>query len=424
MFAPGKPAWISVTFFLVAAIPGLWIPVLSNILDQAGWSSWITAAFLVPPIASILSPLYLAAYADRKLPAQQLMGILLFLGAIFLYLFFDEIEKGQRPWLALTYLTINSLFTAPVWTLLTSISMEALKGREDRFGLYRVWGTIGWMAAGWFVSALAIDSSPLTGKIAFWLRLATAAICFLLPHTPPLAAPARTWQEKTGLSALGMLRHRDIGVFMLTTFLFSIPLAAYYMHTPMLLQAMEFKRVAASLTVGQMTEVVAMLAMGYAIRRFPSRIILLSAIACGTLRYALYALGATTGSPALVLLGVAFHGFCWTFFFEAGRLFLARRSAPEDRSQIQALMTLASGGVGSVVGTLAVGSIFFQLVQRQDTQPQWTLYWTILAGLCALCGLIFFIGCLRGGGLGQGLAPAPTPLPPVATPPQSSPKSA
>jgi MFS family permease len=386
----GHSGWISVTFFLVAATPGCWLPVLANLMKAQGWAHLITWAFLTPPLASMISPLVLAARADQKVAAERLLFWLVLSGTPFLWMAFAELERGDRPGWFLFHLAVNSLITAPVWPLLTGVALTSLRDREHRFGLYRVWGTVGWMTAGWLVSALALDGSPACGKLATGIRVLATGACLLLPHTPPRAKPAKNWRELLGLSSFSLLKDRDIGVFMLTTFLFSIPLAAFYMHSSLQLEALGHRQVAAGMTLGQVSEVGAMLLMGVLLRRWRVKWLFLFAIGCGLARYLLYAVGASSGGSWWVLSGIAFHGLCWTFFFEAGRLFLDRRVEPEMRSQIQALLSLMSSGVGSVAGTFLVGRL--HTVWVVDGHGSWSGYWLFLAAMCAACALLFVFG--------------------------------
>ena len=140
-----------------------------------------------PPLASLLSPLVVSAQADQRFPAEKVVGTMLLTGAVFQFFAFRELEIGQRPWLFLLLLGLNSLITAPAFGLLNTITLVYLRGTSERFGYYRVWGSLGWIAAGWLVSGLAIDSSPTTGYLSvgredtrIWLLLFSAndsAVC-------------------------------------------------------------------------------------------------------------------------------------------------------------------------------------------------------------------------------------------------------
>lgn len=394
----GHRYWIAVVFFLLAAAPGFWVPVLSNVLKARGWETTITWAFLLPPAAGIISPLILGARADQRYRADRILGLMLGGGAIFLYLAFWFLENGDSPAGFLFFLGINSLVSAPAWSLLMTVAFANLSDSERQFGSYRVWGTLGWMAAGWSVSFLKLDDSASSGQLASGIRLFAGAACFFLPPTPPRGEREFGWRSALGLSSLRVLKERDQAVYFVTVFLFTVPLSAFYMHTPPFLNDLGWSRVAAAMSIGQISEVIALLGLGIVLVRCRLKWVLLAAIASGVVRYVLYASGSLTQSATLVLAGVALHGVCWTFFFESGRVFVDRRVPVTMRAQTQALMTLVSGGLGGVAGTLVVGGLHHWLVVVEGA-PGWTVYWSVLAVMCLACGVGFAIGY-------QGLASA------------------
>ncbi len=363
--------------------------MLSGVLDEQGWSQHITTAFLLLPITAMLSPLFVAARADQVIAAEKLLAILVGGGTIFLWAAFETLARAESATLFLWLLGLNSLCTAPAWSLLNTVTLRALDDPARDFGKYRVWGTLGWMAAGWTVSLLAMDQSPEVGKLSIVARLLGAACCFMLPHTPP-SGQAKNWKDVLGLGALRLFRQRNMLVFFGTSFLFSIPLAAFYPHTNLHLKELGFKSIAAGMTVGQMTEAVAMLAMGWLLRKWRIKWLLATAIGCGLIRYTCYIFGGMMDSPIMILIGVAFHGVCWAYYFEAGRVFLDRRVGADIKAQSQALLGLLTSGLGTVVGMSVVGAIHSHTVAENG--EGWPTYWAILTGMCAVCLVGFILG--------------------------------
>lgn len=393
----GHRYWIAVVFLLLAAAPGAWVPVLANVLEAKGWDKSITWAFLLPPLAGMISPILFGARADQRIAAEKLLGIIITGGAVFLYAAFLALEKADSPKLFLVLLMVNALISAPGWGLLTTIALNSLEDEEKSFGFYRVWGTIGWVVVGWSVSWFGLDDSPKVGTIAAGVRVLAGLCCFLLPHTPPRATDAKGWRSVLGFDSLRIFRDSDHRVYLISTFLLSVPLAAFYMHTPLHLRDLGFQFVAAGMTVGQIWEIVAFLMMGFWMRRVRIKYIMLVAIACGVLRYVLYAMGGIFPHFAWVLVGVSLHGICFTFFFETGRVFLNRRVDPGVRAQVQALMTFASMGFGSLVGTILCGWLHKHMVN--GGLGGWAGYWSVLAAMCLGTGIYFFLG-YRGMGAG------------------------
>ena len=387
----GHRFWLCPAFFLLAAAPGFWVPVLANVLDAKGWGSYVTLTFMVLPLSAIISPLIFSARADQVIAAEKLLGIIVATGAILAGVAFMFLEQGKEPILFILFLGLKSLVTAPAWPLLTTITLSSTDHPERDFGKIRVWGSLGWMVAGWLVSLLAMDLSASVGWLSVGASILAAVCCFLLPHCPPKGGPPKNVLDVLGLRAFRLFKQRDTAMFFGTAFLFSIPLAAYFMHTPQQLRFLGCEQIAAVMTVGQLTEVVAMLMMGWLLRTWRIKSIFVLALGCGTLRYLLFAVGASDDSLASVLLGVALHGICWSYFFEAGKVFLARRIERGIRTQSQALLALLTSGIGGLAGTAFVGWAHGYLVD-ETTGSGWSDYWLLLTAVCGFCVIGFMIG--------------------------------
>jgi MFS family permease len=269
------------------------------------------------------------------------------------------------------------------------LSSQADPGKT--FGYFRVWGTIGWMVAGWIVSASGLDFSAQTGKLGAEVRILAGIACFFLPVTLPKGAKPKSWTGNLGFGALKLLKDRDLFVYFITALLFSIPLGAYYLHTPKHLAELGVTSVSAYMTMAQVMETVAMLAMGWVITRYRVKTILLVAIGCGVLRYTFYSFD----EVMWLVLGITLHGICWTFFFEAGRVFVHRRVDEGMRTQAQALLGFFTGGLGTVIGILVVDRLYQAIVPSHG----WSAYWMTLTGMNCVAMAFFALGY-------RGLPPA------------------
>ena len=380
----GHRYWIAAVFFLMAGAVGLWYPALSNILPAYGLGEWSVLAFMIPGLCGIVSPLILGAQVDQKYQAQKVLGWILWIGAGFVFMAFYALEHRWGAGWFLTFFTISSLISAPAWSLLTTIALSGLVDPGKSFGLYRVWATIGWFVAGVAVSRLDLDFSAKTGQVAASIRIVAGALCFLLPVTLPMGKTSGKWSDALGLGALKLLKDRDQLTYFVTAFLFSIPLSAYYLHTPVYLGEIGVTKISETMAYAQVIEALAMVAMGVVIGRFRVKTILLVAIACGVFRYWLY----TGGSMVWLMIGVMLHGVCWTFFYEAGRVFIHRRVDEGMRGQAQALIGLVSNGLGGVLGFFVVGKLHAELLPIGG----WALYWQVLSGMSAVSLVVFAVG--------------------------------
>lgn len=398
--------WLA--FFLIAMSPGCWIPSLTNVMKAAGMADWVKLAFAVGPLAGILSPLWGGALADNRVAAQKLLGWIVLGGTGLLWLSFYALEAGWPGWLFIVVLAANSLVSAPIWSLMTSVSLAHLPTPERHFPIVRLGGTLGWIAGGLFVSyVLAADSSPTAGYAASAVRLLAGVVCLALPATPPRGS-ARSWRSLLGFDALRLLRQRDHAVFFLTTGLFSIPLMALFMYTPLQLKEFHDPNPTGTMVLGQVSEVIAMLVVGAVMVRARLKTILLLALGISALRFGMCGFSEIWGGRPLLMLGLLLHGVCYTFYFITAQIFLERRVDAAVRGQAQALMSLVSGGVGSLAGSFVVAAIY-RATAGAGIAHGWLWFWCSLAAMIVLIG-IGFLFFYRGGSAPSKVQPGAVPV--------------
>ncbi|HEY1123169.1 MAG TPA: MFS transporter, partial [Haloferula sp.] len=131
------------------------------------------------------------------------------------------------------------------------------------------------------------------------------------------------------------------------------------------------------------SEIFAMLLMAVVMNRFRVKTVLMIALGLSALRYALFSVAGATSNSAWLIAGISLHGLCYTLYFITGQLFLDRRVDPMMRTQAQGLLTLASNGVGSVIGILFGKFLYDYAVVQQH--GGWTTYWWVQAALTAVC---------------------------------------
>ncbi|GAA5477678.1 putative nucleoside transporter YegT [Haloferula helveola] len=372
--------WLWLMFFLLGMSPGFYVPALTNILMAKGLDSHqVQWAWLAGPVASLLSPVCVGALADNRFSAERLMGWIGLGSAILLAGAFAVLDVGLSPWWFIALLFASSIVAAPMWSTLASISMVHLKSGEREFPLVRLGGTIGWMIAGYATSlVLNADASPVAGYAGAGVRMAGGFVAFFLPKTPPLGR-SRSLRTLMGFDAFKLLRERDHCVFFATTALLSIPLVAFYMWTPRHLEDAGDPHATATMALGQFSEILAMLLMAALISRFRVKTLLLVALGLSAVRYGLFAWSGASGGRAGLVTGVALHGMCYTFYFITAQLFLDRRVPPAMRTQAQGLLSLFSNGVGSLVGTVVVRSLYDYTVPAG--RGGWEVYWGLLGAM-------------------------------------------
>jgi len=173
--------------------------------------------------------------------------------------------------------------------------------------------------------------------------------------------------------------------------LFTIPVAAFYPYSPLNLRELGFSHTVAWMSLGQVTEVIAMLALGALMLRFRLKWIIVGGLALGVLRFGL----AATDSPWGILAAIVLHGASFTLVSITAQIYIDERVDPAWRARAQALMSLLNGGIGNMIGYLGSGAWFVACSAGGTTR--WPMFWSGLSATMAAV-LIFFLLMYRGRG--------------------------
>jgi len=391
-------ARLGAMMFLQYAIWGAWAPVLSAYLindlgfsgAQAGW------VYALLPLATIISPFVGGQVADRWFASEKVIGALALGGGVVLLAVSRTGDFATMTVLMLLY----CLLYAPTLALTNSIAMINLKDSEAEFGRVRVWGTLGWIAAGWALTAwrwlaeqgstprVAADTLVLAGVLSLVMGLQA----FTLPHTPPRKEAARPWAF---LESLKMLRDRDFLIFVAITFVVATELEFYYILTAPFLQSaaigVSATNIPAVMTIAQFAEIFVMaFFLSYALKRWGMRRTLAIGVIAWPLRYIVFAIGA----PAwLVIASLALHGFCYVFFFVAAFIYVDKVAPPDVRASAQSMIAIVALGLGRFLGSIFAGTV--RDVFTSAAATDWRAVFLVpcaLTVLCAAAFLLFFRG--------------------------------
>ena len=382
---------LSLMMFLEFFIWGAWFVTMGTFLDSdlAASGSQISLAYLTQSLGAIAAPLIIGLIADQFFSAQKVLGILHLAGAGLLYLASTMSTFGAFFPVILAYMILYM----PTLALVNSVSFRQMTNPEKQFPAVRVLGTIGWIVAGVIIGWLAWEQEAQlsqTFRMAAVASLALGVFSFMLPATPPThRGEHASVRDMLGLEALGLLRNRSYLVFFLSSIAICIPLAFYYNFTNLFLNEEGVRSAAAVQSLGQVSEVLFLLLMPFLLMRLGVKITLAIGMAAWALRYVFFSLGDAGSLFWLLLLGIVLHGICYDFFFVAGQIYTDKFAGARFRSAAQGLITLATYGVGILIGSLIAGPI----VDRFATADghDWNQIWIIPAAIAAVVLVLFLI---------------------------------
>ena len=392
---------LSLMMFLEFFVWGSWYVTMGTFLGAniQAKDQDISLAFSTQSLGAILAPFLVGLIADRYFQAQKILGSIHLVGAVMLYGLHQAVDFTAFFPILLGYM----ILFMPTLALVNSISFNQMAQPEKEFSGVRIWGTIGWIAAGVLISTLAWDSQQglregllqNTWKLAAGASLLLGIYSFTLPATPPQAKSNAPFQlkEVLGLDALRLLTHRNYTIFFLSSILICIPLAFYYQNASPFLTELGVENSTGKMALGQVSEVLFLVALPFFFTRFGLKKTLAVAMLAWAIRYLFFAFGDTDSGTWMLLAGIILHGICYDFFFVSGQIYTDAHAGKKYKSAAQGLITLATYGIGMGFGFWVAGQVSnFYLIEAG--QHNWKLIWLIPAGISALV-FLFFIAVFK-----------------------------
>ena len=290
-------------------------------------------------------------------------------------------------WLMLLF----SLMYAPTLALTNSIALSNMVDSGREFGWIRVFGTLGWIAAGWTLSAWRNWLPTLPGDMLFLaggFAIILGVFSLALPDTPPKREGAN---PLAFLEALALFRNRSFVVFMLISFVVGTELEFYYILTSPYLEHLGVApaNVPFVMSIAQIAEIAVMaVLLPVLLPKLGTRRLLAWGVIAWPIRYAIFAFLPITW---VVAASLALHGFCYVFFFVVGFIYVDRIAPKDIRASAQALVAIVVLGGGRFLGSRFAGwtKAFF----TSDGPTNWQMVFLVpcvLTVVCALAFLLFF----------------------------------
>ncbi len=356
---------LSVMMFLQFFVWGAWFATLGACLAGNNLTGIIGDAYGSAPIAAIIAPLFLGLVADRFFNSEKAMGILHLIGGGLLFMAPGLVAKGDGKslvWLFTAYM----LCYMPTLGLSNTVAFTNIDDR-NKFPALRVWGTIGWIAAGLIVGGLGWSSSTHIFTLAAVSSLILGVVCFMQPATPPPAAGKPiNLNALLMVDAFKMLASVPFLVFIVCSTLICIPLAYYYAFTSNYLTHIGFKAAGSTMTLGQMSEIFFMLLVPFFFRRLGVKWMIFVGMLAWVIRYGLFSIGAPDQVLWMILTGVVLHGVCYDFFFVTGFIYTDTKAPAEVRGQAQSMLVFFTQGVGMYFGYQVAGGKFGETVKSAE----------------------------------------------------------
>ena len=388
---------LSVMMFMQFFIWGAWYGqlskyMMSDALEASGEQVGNTyAAF---SIAMIAAPFFVGMLADRFFQAQKVLGILNLAGAVILFSLTTITNPDIFFWVMLLY----CLTFAPTIALTTSISMRQMSDPGKEFPAIRVFGTIAWIAVVNLVGFMGVGDKVAIFQIAMIAAALLGVMSFFLPQTPPTATSKTSFSQIIGKDAFVLFKDRSFVIFFISSVLICIPLSFYYAWAnPSLTDGFKAAyptadpssfRIENMMSLGQVSEVLFMLLLPLAYSKFGVKKILIVGLIAWIIRFVFFGYGDAALSQWMLYAAILLHGVCYDFFFVSGMIYTDQKAGEKIKSQAQALISLATYGLGMFIGSVVSGKVKDAYTTAEVTN--WLNVWLVPAGIAAV-SLIFLV---------------------------------
>ena len=389
---------LSFMMFLEFFIWGAWFVTLGTFLaaNLTASGSQTAAVFSTQSWGAIIAPFIIGLIADRYFNAEKILGILHIIGAILMY----QMYKASDITVFYPYVFAYMVLYMPTLALVNSVSFNQMKDPEKEFSTIRIWGTLGWIAAGLLISYyFHWDSQEGTGagmlKNTFLMAgiasLVLGVFSFVLPKTPPKVATGEKVKvsELLGLDALKLLKDKNFFIFFISSILICIPLAFYYQNANLFLSTIGVDNPTGKMTIGQASEVLFLLFIPIFFKKFGFKKTILVGMIAWAIRYLFFAYGNAGELSFMLILGIALHGICYDFFFVSGQIYTNSKAGERFKSSAQGLITLATYGIGMLIGFAIAGMIKDSYAYADGNGFDWKMIWIIPAAIAFVVFLLF-----------------------------------
>ncbi|MGQ9621575.1 MAG: nucleoside permease [Bacteroidales bacterium] len=380
---------LGVMMFLQYYVWGSWYVTMGTFMTKFLGSTGlqIGAAYGALAIATMISPFFVGMVADRLFAAQRLMGVLHIIGAVLLFIASKLTSNAPFYWVILLY----SLAYMPTIALSNSVAFRQMSDPGKQFPLVRVFGTIGWVIAGFMISFLGIEQTPGTFYMAAVVSAGLGLYSFLLPDTPPLAKTPSTAKSILGIDAFVLFKDKPYLIFFIAAIFVCIPLSFYFGFANLYLNQSGMPNAAGKMVMGQISEALFILAIPFLFNRIGVKNMLIIGMTAWLARYLAFAYGNMGPNIWMLYTGIILHGVCYDFFFVTGYMYTEKKSNERIKSASQGLFTFVTYGLGMFIGTWFSGFVtnYYSTGQVYEWQKIWFVP-AYIAAVVLICFIFFF----------------------------------
>ena len=416
--------------FLQFAVWGSYLVCIGNFLGRVGLGDYIAWFYIAQGVVSIFMPAIIGAIADKFIQPQRLLGIshLLAAGCMLVAAYFGreaaQLTAAGLPtsiWPVFIPYLLSVAFYMPTIALSNTVAFSILKNNGcdtvRDFPPIRVFGTVGFIAAMWFVNFVgfglgeAAQFTYMQLVVCGALGLMLGVYSFTLPQCPidkASATQTKSLAQRLGLDAFVLFKQKKMALFFIFSMLLGVSLqitngyATPYINSFAATSSNWFAENPTLLvSLSQISEALCILLIPFFLGRFGIKKVMMIAMFAWVLRFGFFGVGNTENAMGIValLLSCIVYGVAFDFFNVSGALFVEQEAAKPMQASAQGLFMLMTNGIGASVGTWIAGKVVTHycdwnggyLVAREGVAGGWQATWAIFAGYALIVALLFTV---------------------------------
>ncbi len=422
-------ARLSLLYFLQFGVWGCYLTCFGQFLGAGGLGNKIAWFYAAIGLVSIITPTLLGRLADRTGRPERLLAIC--------HLLASAVMMGMWRY-GMTHPNLEFKVFYPLYLLFLAMYMPTMalantttfrlltqNGRNTvtAFPSIRIWGTVGFVAAMWFVNSaywhdgtlgFTLSDSIDTGHQRFQynamqllcsgiLGITTAIYAISLPKLETTTPNGNT-QKSTGSLAQSlkiMFGKREIALFLIFVIFsgvclqisngFATPFITHFSGIAQYADSLASGNATMLFSLSQISEAVCILLVGISIKWKGIKWVYAIGLFAWALRFLMLGTGNPTSGLWLLIGSMLVYGVAFNFITIAGHIYIQQVAPSNMKGFAQGLMMFMSNGVGATFGTLAAGAIVnkwcrWQMVILPDSDTSmrlfmgnWTYPWLIFA---------------------------------------------
>lgn len=396
---------LAIMNFLEFAVWGSYLTCMGIYLANIGMSSYIGYFFGMQGIVSIFMPALMGIIADRWIQAQRLLGICHLFAGIFMFAaaYYGYVQGSNATFSILfTLYSFSVAFYMPTLALSNSVAYQSLiQSGQDTikdFPPIRIFGTIGFICAMWFVDLLGYKSTYSQFVTSGVLSIILFLYTFALPRCPIAKRnQANNVVDALGLRAFSLFKQKKMAIFFIFSMLlgvslqitnaFATPFIESFKSLPDYAGTFGVKYPVILYSLSQVSETLCILMIPFFMKRYGIKNVMLIAMFAWVFRFGLLGLGNPGEGVWMFLLSMVIYGVAFDFFNISGSLFVDKSTDPTLRSSAQGLFMLMTNGIGATLGSFVAQGVVN--VNTVNNQTDWASCWGLFAGYAFVVGISF-----------------------------------